>query len=124
MSATPADLLEMAEVLVQRPDAGTVGVWPRAAALLTRQALEVALDGVWARAAPGVSDASARAQLLCLPEYLGDRALAGEVSVAWAALSRACHHQAYSLAPTAVELGQWIGVLRRFVGTAGKQSSL
>jgi hypothetical protein len=118
------DLLEMAEVLVQRPDAGTAGVWPRAAALLIRQALETALDDVWARTAPGVADASARAQLLCLAEYLGDRALAGEVSVAWAALSRACHHQAYSLPPTAVELGQWIAVVRRFVGTAGKQSSL
>lgn len=118
MSATPADLLAMAESLVQRPDAGTAGVWPRAAALLTRQALEAALDDVWTRTAPGVASSSARAQLLCLPEYLGNRALAGEVSVAWAALSRACHHQAYSLPPTAVELGQWIGVVRRLVGTA------
>ena len=32
--------------------------------------------------------ASARAQLVCLPEYVSDLALAADVAYAWAALSR------------------------------------
>jgi hypothetical protein len=37
---TPEELLAAARRLIERPDAATAGVWPRAAALLTRQALE------------------------------------------------------------------------------------
>ena len=36
---TPEDLLASARDLIDRPDATTVGVWPRTAALLARQAL-------------------------------------------------------------------------------------
>jgi hypothetical protein len=35
---TPEELLTAARQLIQRPDAATAGVWPRAAALLARQA--------------------------------------------------------------------------------------
>jgi hypothetical protein len=35
---TPEDLLIAARRLIRRPDAATAGVWPRAAALLARQA--------------------------------------------------------------------------------------
>ncbi len=89
---TPEDLLTAAGRLIRRPDAATAGVWPRAAALLARQALE---------------RCSMRSQLLCLTAYLGqDTATrAGYLS---AALSRACHYHSYELAPTAAELTGWL----------------
>ena len=69
MSADAPKLLTEARNLLQRPDAMTAGIWPRATALLTRQSLELALDDLWHRRAPGVEQCSARAQLLCLPSY-------------------------------------------------------
>ncbi len=45
-----------------------------------------------------------RAQLICLPSYVNDNGLAGCVVYAWNALSQACHHYAYELAPIAGEL--------------------
>ena len=41
-----------------------------------------------------------KAQLLCLPHYLGDEELAERVSYAWAGLSGACHQHPYELPPT------------------------
>ena len=41
---TPTETLAMAQRLLDRPDAKTAGLWPRAAALLARQALEQGLD--------------------------------------------------------------------------------
>jgi hypothetical protein len=53
---------------------------------------------------PGVEKCATRAQLLCLPFYLGDEILAERVSFAWGALSRGCHQHPYELPPTASEL--------------------
>jgi hypothetical protein len=105
---TPARLL-LADVdaLLQHPSAGTAGFWPRAAALLTRQALEVSVATFWAKAAPGVEETSRRAQFLCLGRYLGDESLAQRAHVAWSGLSGACHHHVYDLAPTREELQAW-----------------
>ena len=91
--------------LVERPDAATAGVWPRAAALLTRQALELALAGVWAArpAAAGLDRSSMRSQLLCLTAYL-DGDTATRAAYLYAALSHACHYHLYELALTATEL--------------------
>lgn len=77
---------------------------PRAVALLARQALEAALDDHWRARAPGVEACSARTQLICLPMFLVDTALAEQTSYVWWALSRACHHHPYDLAPTPPEL--------------------
>jgi len=44
---TPTDLLAAARRLLDRPDAKTAAIWPRAAALLARQALEQGLDQFW-----------------------------------------------------------------------------
>lgn len=63
----------------------------RAAALLARQALEELLEQLWRRRAPGLENASVRAQLACLPEYLRDPDLVANVRWAWAELSTACH---------------------------------
>jgi hypothetical protein len=113
---TPARLL-LADVdaLLQHPSAGTAGFWPRAAALLTRQALEVSVATFWAKAAPGVEEASRRAQFLCLGRYLGDEALAQRAHVVWSGLSGACHHHVYDLAPTREELQAWRETVQQVV---------
>ena len=103
----PMHLLNLARSMMRVPRADLVGTWPRASAILGRQALEIALGQLWARAAPGVENASARAQLTCLPEYV-DAELAGRVRYAWHALSTACHHHAYELPPIVSELNSWL----------------
>jgi hypothetical protein len=110
------ELLAAAKTLMQRPDVATAGIWPRATALLARRALETALDEFWRQRAPAIEQCSMRAQMLCLPSFLGGReALAEEVSFTWVGLSRACHHHAYELAPTASELTEWLTVVERLV---------
>ena len=103
----PMHLLNVARSIMRVPRADLVGTWPRASAILGRQALEIALGQLWARVAPGVENASARAQLTCLPEYV-DAQLAGRIRYAWHALSTACHHHAYELPPIASELNGWL----------------
>jgi hypothetical protein len=108
-------LLRIARDLVQRPDPRTAGIWPRASALLARQALEAALDDLWKRRAPGLEQCSMKAQLLCLPAYLPkDVELATRVSYAWTGLSRATHHHAYELPPAAEELRGWLETVEEF----------
>ena len=103
------ELLYRASDLLERPTWGTVGVWPRAAAVLARQALERGLTEVLSAQVQGIQRAPVRSQLLY------DTATADEVNVAWWALSRACHHLSYELPPTAAELRTWIDVVDRFV---------
>jgi hypothetical protein len=112
---TPEQLIVQARALVAGGSPGTAGLWPRAAALLARQALEGAVDRLWAVRAQGMEQASARAQLSCLAEYLRDPPLAGEVAFTWSALSHACHHHAYELGPTAEELEARFAVVDRLV---------
>jgi hypothetical protein len=94
---------------------GLAGVWPRAAALLGRQALEQGLDDFWRARAPRVRDASRHAQLLCLGAYIPDEVLVSGVRHAWHGLSRACHHQVYELPPTAAELDGWLDAVARLL---------
>ena len=115
---TPAETLAVAQQLLERPDARTAGLWPRAAALLARQALEETLDAFWVSRKVALAGVSTRPQLICLGHYMEDEAQAAAVRHAWNALSRACHHHAYEVAPTAEELGGWIGTVSAFVGTA------
>lgn len=103
----PIHLLNLARSIMRVPRADLVGTWPRASAILGRQALEITLDQLWARAAPGVENASARAQLTCLPEYV-DAELASRVRYSWHVLSAACHYHAYELPPIAAELNGWL----------------
>ena len=98
---SPAELLAEAKLLVDR---GPVGLWPRAAALCARRALEESLDQLWRARAPGLEDASVRAQLISLAAHVHDPELAGDVAFTYAALSDACHHHDYELTPTATEL--------------------
>ncbi len=110
-----AAVLTAARNLMERTDAATAGLWPRATALLARQALEAALDDLWRVRAPGMESCSTRAQLLCLPYYLGEEVPAERVSYAWAGLSRACHQHPYELPPTSGELLGWLHTVEQFI---------
>ncbi len=116
---TPQVLLGWADAAVAHPDFGPDGVWPRVAAFLCRQALEEALDRYWARELPGVERASRRTQISCLAPVLGDPDLAYDVATAWYALTRACHHHPYELAPTTAELAHWAAQVRTLVDRLG-----
>jgi len=105
---SPNDLLETARELMSEPAARAGSIWPRAAAHLCRQALEATLDDFWAARLPEMASTPRWSQLTCLPSYLNEAAVAEEVSYTWWALSRACHHRTYELAPTAEELNAWI----------------
>ena len=109
---TPQETLAMARELLTRSDAKAAGVWPRAAALLARQALEQAIDEYWQRRDMGAfAQLPTAPQLICLREYLDDSALAETMSHVWGALTEACHHHPYELAPSLEELDGWIASL-------------
>jgi len=116
VSLDQSTLVTVARDLLERADPMTAGIWPRATALLARQALEAALDDLWRLRAPGLEQCSAHAQLLCLPSYLpGDEELAERVCYTWAGLSRACHQHAYELPPTSSELLGWLATVEQLV---------
>jgi hypothetical protein len=71
-----------------------------------RLALEHALDDHWQQRQPQVAASSRRAQLIVLSRVV-DRELGQRASELWHTLSRAAHHHAYELAPTAAELRSW-----------------
>jgi hypothetical protein len=114
-SGEPRDLLGLADGLLRRSDPATAGLWPRVSAMLALQALEACLRGLWQRHALALERCPPRAQLICLPSYLGDAGLAGRTSHAWSALERASHHHTYELAPTAGELRAWFSVVQELV---------
>jgi hypothetical protein len=99
------DLVSTARDLT-RIEEGATGLWPRAAALLGRQALEAAMERLWSVTAPGLEHTSGRCQVLCVGTFLNDADLGGRVAVVWHVLSDACHHRVYQLAPTAGELNR------------------
>lgn len=116
---TPTELLNAARTMVRQSRPGTAGLWPRAAALLGRQALEAALDELWSRKQPGIERASMRCQLLCMPTILAERDLVGRAAHAWIALTHACHHHPYELPPTAEELDRWLDAVETVIAVEG-----
>ena len=105
----------MGRALLGRASPETAGLWPRAAALLGRQALEMAVDEFWAARRIPLESFPTRQQMICLREYLDDEDLAGRVHHAWNALSNACHQHPYELSPTAGELDQWMSSVDAFI---------
>jgi hypothetical protein len=111
----PRELLREAGGLLRRGDPATAGLWPRASALLALEALETGLSRLWEHRAIDLRGCSMRTQLICLRSYLEDARLAARAGHAWSALSRACHHHAYELAPTSGELDSWFRVVGELV---------
>jgi len=104
----PEELLAAGRDLVRQPRPATAGLWPRAAALLARQALEEGLRRFWRQRGFDLERVhNLRCQLVCFAS-IHDRALGNRLHQAWLALSHACHHHPYELAPTADELEGWM----------------
>ena len=118
----PVHLLSLARSIMRVPRADLVSTWPRASAILARQALEITLAQLWAQAAPGVEHASARAQLICLSQYV-DAELASRIRYSWHALSNACHYHAYELPPVESELSGWFDDVEALVEEVARQAS-
>jgi hypothetical protein len=115
---TSKELLAHAYDVLEDPPRALEGRWPRAVALLARQALETSLTELWQKRDVKMGWATERAQLLCVQPVLGDGRVAADATLAWNALSRACHAHPYDLPPTAVELAGWleaVDALRRAV---------
>jgi hypothetical protein len=121
-TATPHDLIALARTILDDHQAKWTPSWARATALLTRQALEDALDDLWRARDLKMDRVSARAQLLCLSAYLKDDDLSAEVRHAWGTLSRACHHHPYELAPTSTELRRWIEAVGALVARVAAEA--
>jgi cytochrome c5 len=112
-------VLELARDLLSRADPSTAGLWPRAAALLTRQALEEAVDAYWAARQLPLGSLPTQTQLVCMRMMTADGTLPAQLHEVWGALSRACHHHPYELAPTVGELGGWIQLVAEFADSRG-----
>jgi hypothetical protein len=111
----PPELLEAARRLLTDKDPTSAGLWPRATAMLGRQALEGSLAELWRSLAPGLEEASFKTQFLCLPAFLGNKdALAGRVNHVWWSLTRVCHYNVYRLSPTVEELTDWLETIEQF----------
>ena len=113
---TSAELLAEARRMLDESPPGTVSAWPRAAAVLARQALEAAITDLWHAREPSIVGASMRAQLACLRSWV-THDLAAETAWTWHALSHATHHHAYELDPTREELASLVASAAR--ATAG-----
>lgn len=114
---TPSELLAAARQILGHTGGLVPALWPRAAAILARHALELAVRDLWA-ARPGyepLAGASMRTQLISLIDVV-DAATAARTSFVWSALSEACHYHPYELAPTAGELSHWIDEVEQIVG--------
>jgi hypothetical protein len=112
---SPRAALSMARGLLALADPQTAGLWPRASAFLGCRAMEATVQRLWERRALDHRGCPMRIQLIFLRSYLGDADLAGRAGHAWSALSRACHHHAYELAPTATELQGWFSVVESLI---------
>jgi hypothetical protein len=115
MTPTPTMLLRFAREVRLSPDLSVDTLWGRCRAVLIRQALERTLDALWDKRAPALRVASRHSQFLCLPTYLREAGLAGQMASAWAALSNACHYRSYEFAPTDTEVEDWLASVEAFV---------
>jgi hypothetical protein len=120
---TPTDLLAAARRLLDRPDAKTAAIWPRAAALLARQALEQGLDQFWRGKGLRLDGLATKPQLICLPAYLADRDLAAKANAAWSNLTQACHHHPYELGVSGEEVKAWLEAVAEVVAAAGTKGA-
>ncbi|UTI65195.1 hypothetical protein NBH00_03055 [Paraconexibacter antarcticus] len=98
------DLLRAALALLDEPEPDTATVWPRGAAVLTRQAIETTLDAYWRKTSSQMLFASAADRWVALPSYLGRDPVIRAAEYAWSALSEACHQRAYDVGLTEAEL--------------------
>ncbi|MFE6908557.1 hypothetical protein [Streptomyces erythrochromogenes] len=126
MSASPDALVAAARALL-RPAPGTVhtlapALRARAAAILLRMALDLALDAYWRRVTPSMTRIG-KHRMLCLEWYAGQDT-ARRCRTTWSALSAACHYRACELPPAPAEvcarLPEVTGLLAALGGADGR----
>lgn len=113
---TPPELLDAARRILGHTGGLAPALWPRAAAILARHALESKVRDMWT-SRPGyesLAQSSMRAQLVSLIDII-DVAQAARASFVWSALSEACHYHPYELAPTAGELTHWMNEVEELI---------
>lgn len=111
----PLALVDRVDVVLSLPVGALPGAWPRASALLLRQALESAMAGVWAVHSPALERASFSTQLSCLRAFVSDERVVAEARHTWHSLSGACHHRGYGLPPSRESLALWSRRVRALV---------
>lgn len=117
VTTSAVELLEMARAVLDDAPRSLRVDRTAAAALLIRQALEVAVDQVWADCVPDMAQTTDRAQQITLAFYVGGE-LGDQVTWAWSRLSHLCHHTAYEMPPSVAEVRELIEVVER-LATAG-----
>ena len=117
------ELLDAADDLITRTDRDTAGLWPRTSAFLIRMALERVIGDIWVLRGVALRESSMAAQLISLPTYTSPE-LARRLRATWGALSEACHHHPYELAPTATQLRSWLSEVAAAIGDSGTSITL
>ncbi len=101
--ASATDLLAYAGAILD----GAISMPPRraarAAAMLTRQALEDIAQVMCRSVGADLDRAKMRSRLICIRILIGDED-ADAAETGWIGLCRACHHHAYELTPTEAEV--------------------
>lgn len=111
---TPQALLDAAVHLLEQTDRSLPGAWPRAVALLVRQALETHVDD---QVPAELSSAPFTVRLLWMRRH-GDAQRAERLAATWSGLSEACHFHGYELPPTSASLRAWIAVVEEAITAA------
>ena len=88
---------------------------PRAAAILTRQALEQAVGDALRAEGADPRQLAFRTQLEVLGHLRPRDARPADAAFAWAALSRATHYHGYELPPTREALDDWMALAARAI---------
>lgn len=106
---TAETLLDQASAVLSEEGGGHKPSLIRSASWLARSALEDLVADVLRLQNLEPGTASMRSRLTCLE--LADPELAEVAQFAWSALSRACHHHAFELAPTPSEVRHLVAVV-------------
>lgn len=112
---TPADLLALADAILDGSITVPGASAARGAAVIARQVLEESVERRCRELAGTVGRPTFRSQLVLLRE-LGDPVVAERARVAWDGLSRACHHHSYELQPTVTEVRILVGRVKDVAG--------
>jgi hypothetical protein len=107
-------LLALSDQILDGKVAVPGGRATRAAAVVARQALETLVHRATDELVPGMFRPSMRSRLILLRE-LGDSEKGRIAKLAWDGLSRACHHHAYELQPSEMEVRALVEMVQTFM---------
>jgi hypothetical protein len=110
MTSDATRLLEQADRILSGAVALPRGRGARIAAVLARSAVEDIVANLCTSHGVDASASSMRVKLATLVAV--DEPQAGELSMAWWALSRACHQHAYEIAPSHSEVAVLVANIR------------